>query len=492
MPVHRINVSPRIAAYTLTVRAQSGVPVDSAAPVFTSGATATPIAENSGAGQVVYTAAATDASLPVTYSLKATGDHAAFSINASTGAVTLTANPNYEAKASYAFTVVATDAVGNASERPVTLAITNRDESAPTITSGATATPIAENSGAGQTIYTVTSTDAADYVGGATTYSLKPVGDYAAFSINGATGAVVLTANPDYESKSSYSFTVIATDAAGNASERAVTLAITDVEESVFAAHFAAGAKGVDYGTINGAFAAGRLWQDAARTTPVTAIGQPVGCVDDLSGAGIRAYQSTATKRPVLAQDSGGRKYLQFDGVDDGLQTDAFSLAAFDKFLLLAGFRCDSTAVRMLLEYSPNVNTSTGSFYYSVFEGVGCGFSIKPTIYSTGRYNTGAIAGATNYLAACAADFAGTTAATEFTQLRISGADSRGATTWAADMVGTLGSYPLYIGSRAGSTLFFGGRLYSLAIVATASNVPLGDIQAAEAAIAPHCGVTIA
>ena len=362
------------------------------------------------------------------------------------------------------------------------------DTDGPVFTTGATAASIAENSGAGQVIYTASATDDSLPV----TYSLKAVGDHSAFAINASTGAVTLTANPDYESKASYAFTVIATDAAGNASEQAVTLAITDVEESVFAAHFAAGANGVDYGTINGAFAAGRLWQDAARTTPVTAIGQPVGCVDDLSGAGLRAYQSTATKRPVLAQDSGGRKYLQFDGVDDGLQTDTFSLSAFDKALILVGYRCDSTSTRMLIEFSPNVNSNAGSLYYSVFEGVGCGFSVKPTIYGTARHNTGAIGAATNYLATCAADFAGTTAATEFPHLRISGADSRGATTWAGDMVGTLGSYQLYIGSRAGSSLFFAGRIYSLAIVATASNVTLGDIQAAEAAIAPHCGVTIA
>ena len=87
------------------------------------------------------------------------GDAAAFSINASTGAVTLTGNPNFEAKSSYNFTVVATDAAGNSSERAVSLAINNLDDVAPTITSGATATAINENSGAGQVVYTVTSTD---------------------------------------------------------------------------------------------------------------------------------------------------------------------------------------------------------------------------------------------------------------------------------------------------------------------------------------------
>ena len=44
----------------------------------------------------------------------------------------------------------------------VTLAINNLDEVAPAITSGATAAAIDENSGAGQVVYTATSTDTAD------------------------------------------------------------------------------------------------------------------------------------------------------------------------------------------------------------------------------------------------------------------------------------------------------------------------------------------
>ena len=55
-----------------------------------------------------------------------------------TGAVTLTANPDFETKSSYTFTVVATDAAGNASEKPVTLNIGNVNE-APTVKSGAPA-----------------------------------------------------------------------------------------------------------------------------------------------------------------------------------------------------------------------------------------------------------------------------------------------------------------------------------------------------------------
>ena len=208
-----------------------GVTVNTA-PAITSGATGS-VNENAAISTVVYTATATDidAGTTLTYSLGGT-DAGAFDIVGSTGVVTLKVSADFEAKSSYAFNVIATDnGTGNLSDtKAVTLTITNRDESAPVITSTATATAISENTGASQVIYTATSTDATDYISGATTYSLKAAtGDASAFTINASTGAVTLTGNPDFEAKSSYSFTVVATDAANNASEQAVTLAINSV-----------------------------------------------------------------------------------------------------------------------------------------------------------------------------------------------------------------------------------------------------------------------
>ena len=61
------------------------------------------------------------------------------------------------------------------------------------------------------------------------------------------------------------------------------------------------------------------LFQDAAGTTPVTAVGQPVGPWRWISLAvGITPSQTTAASRPTLQQDSNGLYYLSFDGTDDG------------------------------------------------------------------------------------------------------------------------------------------------------------------------------
>jgi hypothetical protein len=203
------------------------------APTITSANTAMSIDENNGTNQVVYTVTSTDADDTASvYSLKAGDDASLFTIDTTSGDVTLTADPDYETKADYLFTVVATDTAGNSSELAVTLVINNLDEVMPTITSGISATAIDENSGMGQVVYTATSIDSDDIATGATAYSLKAGDDASLFTIDNTTGDVTLTADPDYETKADYLFTVVATDTAGNSSELAVTLAINDVGES--------------------------------------------------------------------------------------------------------------------------------------------------------------------------------------------------------------------------------------------------------------------
>lgn len=63
------------------------------------------------------------------------------------------------------------------------------------------------------------------------------------------------------------------------------------------------------------------LFQDAAGTTPVTALGQPVGLMRDKSGRGNHVSQATAAARPTYQQNAGGKYYLAFDGVDDSLSS---------------------------------------------------------------------------------------------------------------------------------------------------------------------------
>ena len=202
---------------------------DTTAPVITSPETGINLQENIEAGQTIYTITASDANGVGSYAIAGT-DAALLSVNAGSGVVILTADPDYETKNSYSFAVTATDAAGNTSAATtVTFAITNVDEVVPTITSGTTGTNKAENSGAGQTIYTIAAT--ANDGGTIASYAIAGT-DAALLSVN-AGGVVTLTSNPDYETKNSYSFTVTATDAAGTSNATTVTFSITDVNEIV-------------------------------------------------------------------------------------------------------------------------------------------------------------------------------------------------------------------------------------------------------------------
>jgi len=65
------------------------------------------------------------------------------------------------------------------------------------------------------------------------------------------------------------------------------------------------------------------LYQDSTGTTPVTADGDPVGRIEDKSGNGNHATQSTAANRPVYRTD-GTLHWLEFDGVDDYFNVNSF------------------------------------------------------------------------------------------------------------------------------------------------------------------------
>ena len=85
--------------------------VNDAQPLtITSIATATDLTENSGAGQQIYTVTS-NISTDISYSIS--GDNAdKFTINSSTGAVILVADPDFEIQNSYAFNVTASNASG--------------------------------------------------------------------------------------------------------------------------------------------------------------------------------------------------------------------------------------------------------------------------------------------------------------------------------------------------------------------------------------------
>ena len=229
---------------------------DTTAPVITSGGMGIGLFENSGSGQSVYTIAASDAIGVVSYAIGGTD---AASLTLTGNVVSLTADPDYEVQNSYSFTVTASDAAGNTSDpTTVTFSITDVDEIPPVITSGGLGIGLFENSGSGQSVYTIAASDA----NGVVNYAIGGT-DAASLTLTG--NVVSLIADPDYEAKNSYSFTVTASDAAGNTSDpTTVTFSITDVDEVAPVITVTSGDSTVEraIGPSTVVSGGGRIWMD--------------------------------------------------------------------------------------------------------------------------------------------------------------------------------------------------------------------------------------
>lgn len=102
------------------------------------------------------------------------------------------------------------------------------------------------------------------------------------------------------------------------------------------------------------------LFQDSAGTTPVTADGDPVGLMRDVSGRGNHAT-SSGTKRP-LWKASGGLCWLQPDGIDDCMQIASLALSTTQHEWL--AYDQTDNASPLLFEHSASAGANPGHFMY--------------------------------------------------------------------------------------------------------------------------------
>ena len=214
------------------------------------------------------------------------------------------------------------------------------------------------------------------------------------------------------------------------------------------------------------------LFQDAAGTTPVTTLAQPVGLIRDKSGRGNHATQSTGASRPTLQQDSNGLYYLSFDGTDDGMATPSINFTGTNAVTVFAGVRKNSDAATgVLAELSTNSDSTNGTFVLAAsVSGNNYYAQSRGTVRSTGT--------ATGYVAPHSAVLvAEAKISTDILRLHVNNAAPLSSAT--DQGTGTFGNYPLYIGRRGGASLPFNGRIYQLIVRGAASNA--GQIAATEA-----------
>jgi hypothetical protein len=179
-------------------------------------------AENISTGTSIMTASASGAEGTVSYSI--TDSDNKFTINSSTGEVTLANALDYETKTSHTFTVTATDGVTTVSEE-FTLNVTDMTLNTLAVTLANSGAALAESSSSGTS---VGSSSISNPDGETITYTLSGTGS-SNFSVD-SSGNVTTNATLDFETAQSYSLTLTAT-AGGNTTTDAFTVNVGNVEE---------------------------------------------------------------------------------------------------------------------------------------------------------------------------------------------------------------------------------------------------------------------
>lgn len=237
------------------------------------------------------------------------------------------------------------------------------------------------------------------------------------------------------------------------------------------------------------------LFQDTAGTIPVTAAGQQVALMRDKSGRGNHFVQSTALARPTLRVDGSGKWYLEFDGVDDSMRSIAsLNLSASDKCTIWAGLRKYSDVrTGIFIETSPSALSisypGSAAFVIPAADGsTQIGFSPRGSSAIGGRNTTNLAPAPLSIVTSCVFDIAGTSLNTEILP-RVNGSVPGLVNAGATIGGGNFGNYVTYIGARAGTSLFFSGRLYGLVVRGGVSGAE--TIASVEMVLADKTGLTL-
>ena len=198
------------------------------------------------------------------------------------------------------------------------------------------------------------------------------------------------------------------------------------------------------------------------------------------------AYQRVTDQYNVTEAGVSSVSYLFFDGVNDSMATSTIT-PGVDKAQVFAGVRKLSDALAgVLVELSATSASNNGSLILSApftSTNAGYGFGSRGTTRVVAEATSGFAAPITNVITGIG-DISG-----DVSRLRANGSQIAADTT-TDQGTGNFLAYPLYIGARAGTSLFFSGHLYSL-IARFGSNLAAGQISSTETWVAGKTGVVI-
>ena len=208
------------------------------------------------------------------------------------------------------------------------------------------------------------------------------------------------------------------------------------------------------------------MFQDAAGTTPVTAVGQPVGRILDKSGRGNHAFNPSGNSAnfPVLQQDGAGRYYLAFNGVNQWLQTNSIDFTYGDKMFVSAGVRkLSDAALGTVVGLTTGIASNNGAFRLAAPG------SAAPNLAWSAKGTTQVDLTSTTYTAPITSIISGTAdiAGSSAVQ-RINGAQT--ASSASSLGTGNFSNAALYLGATGGASNWLNGRLYGLVVAGKAAS----------------------
>ncbi len=236
---------------------------------------------------------------------------------------------------------------------------------------------------------------------------------------------------------------------------------------------FASGEKGVWFDANDRS----TLFQDAAGTIPVTAVGQKVGKWLDKSGNNNHATQSNTALQPTYQIDNEGNPNVTFSGSYTQLVTPSINFTATAQMMAAVGLNVvGSASAAVAVELGSDVNSVNGSFLFGAPSAVA-----DHSLYLRG---TSTLRAAVNNVVDGDDIIVGLfdiSQATKETQLipRLNFTQLTGSQiTWTGTTAGTgnFGNLPLFIGARSGGTLPYQGKIYEI-IVRGALSTPTQVFQ---------------
>ncbi|KAM4622047.1 protocadherin Fat 4 [Polymixia lowei] len=150
----------------------------------------------------------------VRYRITEGNEEGQFTIDSSSGQVTLVGKLDYESTSSYSLKIIAVDAgtVPLSSSCMLSISILDENDNSPSFPKSSVSVDVLENMRIGELVASVTATDADSGQNADITYSITATNNHGTFSISPNTGSIFLVKRLDFETQSFYKLNITAKD----------------------------------------------------------------------------------------------------------------------------------------------------------------------------------------------------------------------------------------------------------------------------------------